>query len=111
MPIQALRMTLHEGQEDEYRRRHDELWPELARALADAGIEEYRIFLDPRSLHLFAIMYLREAHSVDQLSALPVMKHWWTYMADIMDSAADNSPVSIPLEEVFTFLPGELACK
>ncbi|MCP1312856.1 MULTISPECIES: L-rhamnose mutarotase [unclassified Halomonas] len=111
MPIKALRMTLHPGQEEEYQRRHDELWPELATALTDAGIEEYRIFLDPRSLHLFAIMYLREEHTVDQLSALPVMQRWWTYMADIMDSAADNSPVSVPLEEVFSFLPGEPTCK
>ncbi|WP_447895324.1 L-rhamnose mutarotase [Vreelandella sp. GE22] len=111
MPIQAVRMTLYPGQEKEYRRRHDELWPELAKALADAGIEEYRIFLDPRSHHLFAIMYLREAHTVDQLSALPVMQRWWAYMDDIMDTTSDKSPVSIPLEEVFAFLPGESACK
>ncbi|WP_349666392.1 L-rhamnose mutarotase, partial [Halomonas elongata] len=29
MPIRALRMTLHPGQEAEYRRRHAAIWPEL----------------------------------------------------------------------------------
>ncbi len=111
MLIKALRMTLYPGQADEYRRRHDALWPELSKALADAGIEEYRIFLDPLSHHLFAIMVVRDDHQVDQLSELPVMQRWWAYMADIMETEHDHSPVSVPLDEVFTFFPGEQPCK
>ncbi len=30
-----------------------------------------------------------------------IVKKWWDYMADIMAVNPDNSPVSIPLEEVF----------
>lgn len=107
MPIRAFRMTLHPGQEAEYRRRHDALWPELAAALGEAGIEDYRIFLDGETRHLFAIMVLNEEHRVDALPDLPVMRRWWDYMADIMDTREDNAPVSVPLDEVFAFRPGD----
>ena len=29
------------------------------------------------------------------------MQKWWKYMEDIMETNHDNSPVSIPLKEVF----------
>lgn len=45
MQTRAFRMNLNPGQADEYRRRHDEIWPELAQALLDAGVVDYRIFL------------------------------------------------------------------
>ncbi|MGH7978814.1 MAG: L-rhamnose mutarotase, partial [Limisphaerales bacterium] len=35
------------------------------------------------------------------LARLPVMRKWWDYMAPLMEVHADNSPVSIPLKEVF----------
>ncbi|MBZ5876310.1 L-rhamnose mutarotase [Chromohalobacter israelensis] len=107
MPIHAVRMTLYPGQEAEYQRRHDAIWPELVEALREAGIEEYRIFLDPQSRHLFAIMWLAEDHHVDDLPALPVMQRWWNAMADIMDTESDASPQSVVLEEVFTLRPKE----
>ncbi|WP_156105249.1 L-rhamnose mutarotase [Litchfieldella xinjiangensis] len=111
MPIQAFRMTLHPGQAEEYRQRHDALWPELAEALQAAGVEEYRIFLDPKTHHLFAIMVLCEDHRTAHLPELAVMRRWWDYMADIMDTHEDQSPISVDLEEVFTFLPGAPVCK
>lgn len=111
MLIHAFRMTLYPGQVAEYRRRHDALWPELSEALRDAGIEAYRIFLDPESHHLFAIMWLRDDHRVDTLSDQPVMRRWWDHMADIMDTREDNSPITVPLDDVFSFLPGGRGCK
>ena len=30
-----------------------------------------------------------------------IVKKWWNFMADIMEVNPDNSPISIPLEEVF----------
>ena len=43
----AFTMKLNPGMEDEYRRRHDEIWPELAELLKNAGVEDYSIHLDP----------------------------------------------------------------
>lgn len=48
------KMQLKPGFEAEYRRRHDEIWPELSRALTEAGVSDYSIFLDPETLTLFA---------------------------------------------------------
>jgi L-rhamnose mutarotase len=31
----------------------------------------------------------------------PIVQKWWAYMADIMETNPDNSPVSIPLPECF----------
>ena len=97
----AFRMRLHAGHEDEYQRRHDALWPELADLLRDAGIVEYRIFLDPESRALFAVLTRRVDHTLDALPQHPVMQRWWAMMRDIMDTNEDHSPVQVPLREVF----------
>ncbi len=101
MTRNAFKMQLKPGFEAEYRKRHDEIWPELSRALSDAGVSDYSIFLDPETLTLFAVQKLADGHGAAALPDLPVVKRWWAYMADIMDTHPDNSPVCKPLTEVF----------
>jgi len=100
----AFKMKLHRGFEREYKKRHDELWPELKQLLKASGISEYSIFLDNETSILFGVMSAENKSLLDKLPSEPVMQKWWTYMKDIMESNPDNSPVSIPLEEVF-YLP------
>jgi L-rhamnose mutarotase len=100
----AFKMKLHKGLEDEYKKRHDELWPELQQLLKSAGISEYSIFLDAETNILFGVLKAEDPASLDNLPANPVMKRWWAYMKDIMETNSDSSPVSIPLKEVF-YLP------
>lgn len=97
----AFRMQVHAGHEDEYRRRHDAIWPELAALLRDAGVVEYRIFLDPETRALFAVLTRRADHTLGALPHHPIMQRWWAMMADIMDTNPDQSPVQVPLREVF----------
>jgi L-rhamnose mutarotase len=97
----AFKMKLHRGQETEYQRRHDALWPELKELLKQTGISEYSIFLDEETNFLFGILKIENPLAMDELPRHPVMKKWWEYMKDIMDCNPDNSPVSIPLKEVF----------
>ena len=94
-------MKLRKGFEEEYKRRHDEIWPELSEELKKAGISDYSIFLDEVSLTLFAVQKLSEDNTAHELPEKEIMKKWWDYMADIMDVNPDNSPVCIPLKEVF----------
>ena len=101
MPRLAFRMKLHPGQEEEYKRRHDALWPELEQLLKKTGISDYSIFLDPETLHLFGVLTVNDPLRMDELPAHPVMQKWWAWMKDIMDSNPDNSPVSVPLQHVF----------
>jgi L-rhamnose mutarotase len=102
----ALRMQLKPGCEAEYERRHDELWPELGRALKEAGVYDYSIFLDRQTLSLFAVLRLRPGDHREALPHHPVVQRWWRYMAELMEVRDDLSPVEWPLERVFHF-PGE----
>ena len=101
MQKHAFKMRLHQGCEDEYRRRHDEIWPELVALLKDAGISDYSIHLDRETNILFAVLWRSDDHQMDDLPAHDVMKKWWAHMADIMDSHSDNEPVVTDLETVF----------
>lgn len=100
----AFKMQLHRGFEEEYKRRHDNLWPELKELLRKSGVSEYSIYLDEATNTLFGVMKVEDPALLDNMPEHPVMKKWWAYMRDIMDTNADNSPVSTPLNEVF-FLP------
>jgi L-rhamnose mutarotase len=97
----AFIMKLKPGCEKEYKRRHDEIWPELSLTLTHAGISDYSIFLDERTLTLFGVQKLAEGNTADDLPKLPIMKKWWAFMADIMETNPDHSPVCFPLREVF----------
>lgn len=99
----AFVMQLKPGFEQEYKKRHDELWPELASALTEAGISDYSIFLHPQTLQLFGVLKRADNHKMDDLPALAIMKKWWAFMADIMDTNPDNSPIVTSLEQVFHF--------
>lgn len=97
----AFTMQLKPGNEAEYQRRHDEIWPELSRALTDAGISDYSIYLDRRTGVLFAVQRRTNNHTTDALPDLLIVQRWWAYMADLMDTNPDNSPVVTTLERVF----------
>jgi len=97
----AFRMKLKPGTAEEYRRRHQQLWPELADTLRDAGIYDYSIFLDPASLHLFAVLKLCPDHQRDKLAQHPVMRRWWDHMAELMETEADQRPREWPLQPMF----------
>jgi L-rhamnose mutarotase len=99
----AFKMKLHRGFEEEYKKRHDKLWPELEELLKQTGISEYSIFLDSETNFLFGILKADDPSALDDLPLKPSMQKWWAYMKDIMETNPDNSPVSTPLKEVFYF--------
>lgn len=94
-------MQLNPGQRDVYRQRHDAIWPELAAALRDAGISNYRIFLDEETHHLFAVLECRSDHTLDCLPEADVMQRWWSFMADLMATRPDGRPLEQPLVQMF----------
>jgi L-rhamnose mutarotase len=98
----AFKMKLLPGFEEEYEKRHREIWPELVLLLKDSGIVDYSIFLDKDSSTLFAIQIVKGKKSSQSLGENEIVKKWWAYMADIMETHPDNSPISTPLQEVFT---------
>ena len=101
MTIHAFRMRLKPGVVDEYRRRHDAIWPELSALLTESGIHDYSIFLDEETLSLFAVLKLADDNTRDTLPDHPVMQRWWAYMAPLMEVEPDNRPKEWLLPLIF----------
>lgn len=101
MKYKAFKMKLLPGFEAEYKKRHDGIWPELQELLSKRGIYDYSIFLDEETLILFAVQKVKEDANLTGLTEEPVLRKWWDYMSDIMETNPDNSPVEKPLKEVF----------
>ena len=93
-------MKLKPGFREEYKRRHDEIWPELAVLLKNNGISDYSIFLDEETNILFAVQR-QSGQSSQDLGATEIVKRWWVYMSDIMECNPDHSPLTTPLLKVF----------
>ncbi|MBP9986389.1 MAG: L-rhamnose mutarotase [Bacteroidales bacterium] len=97
----AFKMKLNPGFKEEYRRRHAAIWPEIVKLLEDSGVSDYSIFLDEETNTLFGVQKVSGDQGSQDLGGNDIQQKWWDYMADIMEVNPDNSPVSIPLEEVF----------
>jgi L-rhamnose mutarotase len=69
--------------------------------LKDEGIGNYSIFLDEETNTLFAYQEQSGENSSQDLGNTEIVKKWWKYMSDVMETNPDNSPVTIPLEQVF----------
>lgn len=94
-------MKLNPEMEEEYKKRHDEIWPDLVELLRSAGISDYSIHLDRETGILFGVLWRVENHGMEQLPFEPLMQRWWAHMADLMVTGADNQPVATPLQTVF----------
>jgi L-rhamnose mutarotase len=100
----AFKMKILPDCADEYKKRHDEIWPSLVFLLKEAGISEYSIFLDEETNDLFGVLNTENKDAIDNLPRQAIMQEWWKYMRDIMETNADNSPLNKPLKDVF-YLP------
>lgn len=101
MRREAFKMYLKPGCEEEYIRRHNLIWPELKQLLSDSGVSDYSIFWDRDTNILFAVQKVSGEGGSQDLGNTEIVQKWWDYMADIMETNPDNSPISIPLPECF----------
>ena len=101
MKREAFKMFLKPGCEAEYEKRHNAIWPELKKLLSENGVCDYSIYWDKDTNFLFASQKVQGEESSQDMGSNPIVQKWWAYMADIMETNPDNSPVSIPLKEVF----------
>lgn len=97
----AFRMKIYPGQEAEYERRHQLLWPEMKEVIHKYGGKNYSIFLDLETNILYAYIELEDEEKWSETAKTEINQKWWNYMKDIMETNPDNSPVSIDLKPVF----------
>jgi L-rhamnose mutarotase len=97
----AFRMSVHNGCEDEYARRHNPIWQELAETLVAHGVSNYSIFLDRQTGDLFAYAEIESDARWNEIASTDVCRRWWQHMRELMPSKADGEPISRALAEVF----------
>jgi L-rhamnose mutarotase len=95
------KMKLYPGFKEEYRKRHDGIWPEMVSLMKKEGIRNYSIFIDEETDTLFSYFEISGSYSRADHSSNEIVKKWWKHMSDIMETHPDNSPVSVDLEQVF----------
>ena len=99
--VKGFKMKLYPGQEEEYEKRHNELWQEMKDVLHEHGGRNYTIFLDRDTLTLFGYIEIEDEERWAEVADTPINRKWWDFMADIMETNADNSPVSVDLKPLF----------
>lgn len=97
----AFKMKLKPGMVEEYKSKHETIWPELKALLKEAGIAEYSIFFDKETQSLFAFQKVNGHENSQDLGKEEIVRKWWSYMAELMEVNHDNSPVTMELKEVF----------
>jgi len=97
----AFVMSVNEGAEAEYERRHRPIWPELEATLRAHGVGTYSIFLHPQTRQLFGYVECASETQWLAIARTEVCRRWWEHMREIMPANPDNSPVSTELREVF----------
>lgn len=99
--ILGFKMKLYPGYEEEYERRHTALWPEMKEMIREYGGSDYTIFLDEETGVLYAVITVKDEERWNESANTAICRKWWAYMADLMETNDDQSPVSIPLKKVF----------
>ncbi len=94
-------MQVHRGMVHEYKKRHDEIWPELVAVLKAHGVHNYSIFLHPDTLQLIGYLEIESEERWEAIATTPTCRRWWTYMRDLMEVNEDDRPKSVALVEMF----------
>ncbi len=85
----AFVMHVKEGEEEEYRRRHRDVWPAVLADLERAGVHSMSIFMADRQL----LLYMETdnyAEAVRILAESPESVRWEEYMAPIMEDESGD---------------------
>ena len=94
-------MKLYPKMEKEYEKRHNELWQEMKDMIHEYGGKNYTIFLDKETNTLFGYIEIEDEELWNKTAETEICKKWWKFMADIMETNSDNSPVTFDLKEAF----------
>ncbi|MEI8198658.1 MAG: L-rhamnose mutarotase [Eubacteriales bacterium] len=99
--IKGFKMRIYDGMAAEYERRHNELWPEMQDMIHEYGGKNYTIFLDRETNILFGYIEIEDLEKWGRAADTVINRKWWDFMADIMETNPDNSPVAVDLLTVF----------
>ena len=101
MVRKGFKMFLYPGMAEEYEKRHNALWDEMKDMIHEYGGRNYSIYLDKETDVLYGYLEVESEEQWAKSADTPINRKWWDYMADIMETNEDNSPVCIDLTPVF----------
>ena len=100
----AWRAVLKPVMKEEYKKRHDEIWPELVEVLKQAGIENYSIFIAGDELFGYYECKYGVEYAGRVQAESPVVARWNEYMKAVMDMPVDERTGAQPLLEQAFYL-------
>ena len=101
MVRKGFKMFLYPGMAEEYEKRHNALWDEMKDMIHEYGGHNYSIYLDKETNVLDGYLEVEDEERWAKSADTPINRKWWDFMADIMETNEDNSPVCIDLTPVF----------
>ena len=101
MVRKGFKMFFFKGMADEYEKRHNALWPEMKDMIHAYGGRNYSIFLDRETNVLYGYLEVEDEQRWAQSADTQINRKWWDYMADLMETNPDQSPVCVDLQPVF----------
>lgn len=81
---------IYAGMEDEYKKRHDEIWPELVEAIQDAGIKNYSLFRRGTTIYAYAECHPDIATAFGKVGATDVNARWAKWFEEVIVDLVDE---------------------
>jgi L-rhamnose mutarotase len=90
--------TIKPGTEDEYKRRHDEIWPEMVSALRESGISNYSLFRRGLEVIAYAECEPDAATAFAKMGATDVDRRWSEWFEEVLERrfGDDGEAMSVP---------------
>ena len=92
---------LYPGAEEEYKRRHDEIWPELVEVIEEAGIRNYTLFRSGTQVIAYAECHPDVATAFGKVGATDVNRRWAEWFRDLIVSLTDEQGNLFRADEVW----------
>ena len=98
----AWKATVKDGQLEEYRRRHNNIWPEMKELLKSAGIRNYTIWNTGNELFGYYECEKGVDFAARTQAESEIVDRWNEYMKDVMTMELDPETGAQPkLTQVF----------
>lgn len=92
---------IYEGKEAEYKKRHDEIWPELVAAIKEAGFRNYSLFRRGTQIVGYCEFEVNMEKSFAKLGEHEANARWAKWFEDIIVNLTDNSGNLMVMQEVW----------
>jgi len=92
---------IYPGTEDEYKKRHDEIWPELVQAIKDAGQSNYSIFRRETTIILYVECEPDAETAFAKVRETDANARWQEWFKDVIVSLTDEHGEFVRYDEVW----------